>query len=335
MDPRPRRRRIVAALAGAGGASLLFPLLMVSARAQQRLPDKDLHVLVGFTSGGGADIAVRRLATELQRRLGRHIHVENRPGKSGAVVGELLKGAPRDGSVVAFIPSTTLLARLTTKDFPFDPSHDLAPLSLAGTFSMGLAVSPRIGVATLGEYLQWAKQGDADHRRLGTTASDGFIDVLDSVLGKAMDIDFQPIPYVGATPLANDLEDGRLPAAVSAITSLLQHHRGHRLKLLLTSGTHRLRAAGDIPTARELGYPQLETREWVGFFAPAETPIPIVEAWSREIGFTLANNEIKQELFQLGFDVVSSSPEELRTAVTSHLAEWKRRLEAAGIAAAN
>src|SRR5262249_43918382 len=122
------RRRAVAALAGAAGAGLAARPAPGCAQQRPPPPPKEPRVLVGFIRDGGADIAARRIAVELQRRLSRHIHVTNRPGKSGALAGELLKKGPADGSVVAFLPSTTLTTRLISSDFPFDPTVDLAPI---------------------------------------------------------------------------------------------------------------------------------------------------------------------------------------------------------------
>ena len=85
-------------------------------------------MLVGFSAGGGTDVLARVVAQRLERRIGRHVTVENRPGGTGAVVGELLKKAPPDGTLVGFIPSTTLASKLSVNFFPFDPVKDVTPV---------------------------------------------------------------------------------------------------------------------------------------------------------------------------------------------------------------
>jgi tripartite-type tricarboxylate transporter receptor subunit TctC len=326
MKIHPGRRRAVIGLASA----FSLPLSRTS-NAQSLLPTNDLRIFVGFIGGGGTDIVARKVASALERRLGRHVHVENRPSVAGAGIGEILKDAPADGSVVAFVPSTTLVAKLATKEAPIDPSSELAPITMAGTFSLGLAVSPKIGVSTFNEYLQWVKQGDPTRRRLGNTASDAYIGLLDLVVGKSLDVVFTPVSYIGAAPMAIDLEQGRVPAAVSAVASLLQHHRGHRLKILMTSGHHRLRMAPEVPTARELGYPALEIREWFAFFAPPAAPAAILSEWNRQLRLALEGRDLNAELAELGVDVETSSPEDLRARVSSHMSDWQRRLRGAGI----
>ena len=97
---------------------------------------------------------------------------------------------------------------------------------------------------------------------------------------------------------------------MTALTSLLEHHRGGRLKLLLTSGHQRSRIAPDVPTAGELGYPDLEMTEWFGFFAACTTPAPLIAEWNRHVCAVLADREARAELIPLGLEVETSTPEE-------------------------
>ena len=158
------RRRSLFGLAAAAAAT--------PARAETLLPNKTLRLLVGFQANGGTDIICRLIAAQLERRLGRRVVVENKPGGSGGLPGQLTASSAPYGTTLAFLASTTLVAKLGPTEYPFDPQGDLTPISLAGTWPMGLAVSPRIGVGTFAEYLAWLKSGDAERQRFGNTASD-------------------------------------------------------------------------------------------------------------------------------------------------------------------
>src|SRR3954469_2182237 len=116
----PRRRSFLdLAAAAASGA-----------RAETTLPDKTLHLLVGFQANGGTDVICRLIATQLERRLGRRVIVENKPGGSGGLPGQLVAKGPPDGTTLAFLASTTLVAKFGPTEFPFDPQRDLKPVSL-------------------------------------------------------------------------------------------------------------------------------------------------------------------------------------------------------------
>lgn len=315
-------------LAGAFAAPALLP---VRGGAQTALPDRGLRILVGFQANGGTDIVARAIATQLQRRLGRHVLIENKPGDSGAVPGELVKKGSNDGSTLAFLASTTLVSRLRQADLPFNPLVDLAPISLAGNWPMGLAVSPKLGISTFREYLEYLKSDEPDRQKLGTTASDAFVQAFNLMFSKGVGVTMKGVPYRGAAAMVGDLADGRIPAAVSGIVSLLQHHRGGRLKLLMTTGDKRLAVAKDIPTARELGYDGLEVIEWFAYFARAGTPAPLIAAWNNQIRNVLDDRNLQGELTQLGLDVESSTPQEVTARIVSHQKAWKARMEAVGM----
>jgi tripartite-type tricarboxylate transporter receptor subunit TctC len=309
----------------AGG--VLAPALLPNfSRAQTRLPDKGLEFLVGFVANGGVDVVARAIAAPLERRTGRHITIQNRPGKAGAVPGEIVKRSAPDGTTLAFLSSTTLVSRLNQQDFPFDPMRDLTAISLAGTWPIGLAVSSKTDIRTFDEYLKWVWRDDPKHLVLGSTASDTFIDAFSMMVGKSLGVKFQPAAYRGAQPMVNDLSEGRLSAAVSATASLMEGHRSNRLRLLMTTSPKRLSAAPEVPTARELGYPGLEGLEWFAFFAPAKTPAPLITEWNSQIRAVFTEGELKARLTQLGMTSETSTPEEAAARVVDHLGLWKDRM---------
>jgi tripartite-type tricarboxylate transporter receptor subunit TctC len=331
MPSRSFARRSL--LAGAACTSLLTPLSR--AHAQTTLPDKGLQMLTGFVTGGGTDIIARRIAVAIERRVGRHVVVANRPGGIGSVPGEMLKRDSGDGSVVALLASTTLVSGLMIPNFPFDPLTDLAPISLAGTWPMALAVSPKLGIRTFEEYLAWAKGDDAQRRRLGSTASDGFIQAFSLMVGKEVGIKFEPAPYRGSAPMVYDLQDGRLDAAVSGLVSLLEQHRGGRVRLLMTTAPKRLETLPNVPTARELGYPGLEDLEWFGFFSSAKTPAPLIEEWNRQITAVLTDPAQIAELAQFGMSAETTSPRDTAARIVDHLTRWKAVMQSVGMRPVN
>ena len=292
-------------------------------------------MLVGFAANGGTDTIAHAIVPTIERRVGRHMTIADHPGAAGAGPGEMLKKDSGDGSTVAFMASTTLISKLATPDFPFDPLTDVKAISLAGTWPIALAVSPKLGIRTFDEYLRWLRGDDPKRLKLGSTASDVFIQAFSLMVGKALGITFQPSPYRGTVPLTDDLRDGRLSAAVSGVVSLLEQHRGGGLRLLMVTSPERLPVAPDIPTARELGYPGLEDLEWFAFFASAKTPAPLIAEWNRQIRIVLTDKELIARVEQTGMTVETSTPEEAQARVASHLDTWKRHLQEVGMPPAN
>ena len=321
------KRRSVMAF-GALAAPLIIPGL---ARAQSLLPGKSLRFLVGFEAGGGGDLTARAIATQVERRLSRHVIVENRTGQSGAVPGEIMKKAPPDGSQLALMSSTTLIAKLTMRDYPFDPLKDIAPVIQVGDFPIAFAVSRKLGVSTFDEYLKWLKDGDASRRKIAVSSNVAFIKVLNVLLGNAIGEALEAVSYRGPIAAVADVEQGRIPASCNTVTSLLPAHRGGRVKILMTTGAKRLQVANDIPTASELGYPQLDMREWFAFFAPPATSPAIITEWNHRLSLAIGDAAVGDVLRPLGLELETSTPSELAARVASHQMEWERRMKNAGM----
>lgn len=308
-------------------------MLLRTARGQSVLREKDLRIFVGFEAGGGADAVARAIAPQLQRRSSRRVIVENRTGSFGAMPGEIVRKAGPDASELALLSSTTLISRLVTQSFPFDPSKDLAPITKVGNFPIAFAVSPTLGIESFKDYLDWMSQGDATRRRIAVSSNTTFVEVLNVLLRRSIGQSLEPIHYRGVGPILGDLRDGRIPATVNTLTSLLPPHRGRRVRILMTTGARRLSVAPGIPTALELGYPALDMAEWFAVFASPSTPAPLVAQLNRRLRSVIEDREMVELLKPLGLQVETSTPDELAALIEAHRRAWLARLEATGIKA--
>jgi len=311
------------------------PALITRVALGQSPPrEKDIRIFVGFEAGGGADSVARTIAVQLQRRLSRRVIVENRPGSFGALPGELIKKAGPDGAELGLLSSTTLISRLTTKGFPFDPTKDLAPLTKVGNYSIAFAVSPTLGIETFKDYVGWISQGDPQRRRIAVSSNTTFVEVLNVLLRRSIGESLEPVHYRGIQAILGDLRDGRIPATVNTLTSLLPPHRGRRARILMTTGARRLSAAPGIPTALELGYQTLDMEEWFAFFASPATPEPLVAQLNRRLRAAIEDREVVELLQPLGLEVETTPPGELTTLIETHRRAWQARLADTGVAAA-
>jgi tripartite-type tricarboxylate transporter receptor subunit TctC len=310
------------------GAALAAPAIV---SAQSGLPDRTLRIVIGFAAGGGSDAMARLIATGLERRVGRRVTVENRPGGTGAAAGEALKYGGADGTMVAFMPSPSLVARLFTPSYPFDPMTDLAPITTAGTYIDAFAVSPKIEARTVAEYVAWLKGGEAGRNKIGATATDAMLQYYTRALGREFGVPMEGQAFRGTAPLVNDMEAGRVPAGVAGLTSFLVAHRGNRVRILATSGSKRVSVAPDLPTAAEAGYPGLTMEEWYGFFAAASMPPALVDLWNGALVATLQDREVREQLAQLGLEVETSTPAVCADRLAAHMKKWQATLQALGM----
>jgi len=222
-----------------------------------------------------------------------------------------------------------VMAKLTLPQMNHDPFEDHLPISLLGTFQLALAVSPGLGPKTVAEFVAWAK-ANPKQANYGTTAMGSLPHFFGVLLARGTGVDFQAVAYRGAAPLVQDLSGGQIPAGTGALTDFLEHHRGGRLRILATSGTARPPAAPELPTFSELGFRDIVGSSWLGFFAPARTPRPIIDAFNREIAAVVALPDIKDRLIQLGLEPRTTTPEEFDTLRRADAAKWKAVVDASG-----
>lgn len=314
-------RRSLLAL-GAGAA-----LAPAAGRAQSAIPDKAVRLLLGAGTGGGLDQMARLIAPQLERRTGRHVTIEYRSGGTGPTVAEAIKSGPGDGSHLALMPTTTVGVLIASKS----DAPDIAPISLIGSFPMALAVSTRIGVSSLEEYVAWLKAGDAQRATLGTAATADpslrlFAKMLDRDLGVALNV----VAIRNPSAMMTDLESGRLPAAMATVPTLFTAHRGGRVRILMTTGAGPMKVPPRLPTALELGLKDFELREWYCFVTSGKAPKATVDAWNGHIRDVLEDRGLKGELTQLGLDLETSTPEEAGQRIAAQAELWKTRMEALG-----
>lgn len=311
-----------------GASALAAPLASVRAD-QTGLPDKPIKILVGFPAGGGTDVMARFIADALKQRTGRNVIIDNKAGASGTIAVETLKNSPPDGTVIAYVPSATIVQKLTMESVPFDPLTDLLPITLAGTVQTAFCVSPTIGVNSLPEYIEWLKKNPT-RQSFGTTALGSFTHFFGVMAGREIGIPLEPVPYRGAAPLVADLQGGHIAAGCGGITDFLEHHRAGKVKVIFTSGLKPTTSAPEIPTATQLGYPKLNILGWYVFFAPAKLPAGLNEAWGRELQAVLRSPEVTRKLVELGLDIETSTPTEFTQRMTADLARWKTIIDSIG-----
>src|SRR6185369_8779233 len=305
------------------GAALAAPAI---GRADTALPDKTLRILIGFPAGGGSDVMARFIAEALKQRTGRNVIIDNKAGASGTLAGEALKNSPPDGTTVCFMPSATVVQKLTMASIPFDPQTDLAPITLAGTVQTAFCVSPTIGVNSLPEYIEWLKKNPT-RNGFGTTALGSFTHFFGVMAGQAIGIPLEPVPYRGAAPLVADLQGGHIAAGCGGITDFLEHHRAGKVKVIFTSGQKPTTSAPEIPTIAQLGHPNISILGWYFFCAGPKTPPSLIEAWGNELRGVLKLAEIEKRMTDFGLDVETSTPAAFSQRMAADLKRWKEIID--------
>jgi tripartite-type tricarboxylate transporter receptor subunit TctC len=299
------------------------------AQAQAKF-DKPIRILVGFAPGGTADIIARVVAEKMSASVGQPVIVENRPGAIGRITADAVKAAAPDGTMIMVMPIGPMaVVPHVYKDITYDPIKDFTPIALGATFQFAIAAGPASGAKTWTEFAAWARANPtkAAYATSGAGSLPHFFGVL---LGRGIGVEMVHVPYKGSAAYLNDLVGGQVPAAVDAIADLTELHRAGKVQVLASSGATRSTALPDVPTFNELGVKGVEAMGWFGFFAPAKTPQPIVDALNQAINKALQSPDVAEKLSKLGMDPATGTPEQFAAIVAADYAKWGPIVKASG-----
>jgi tripartite-type tricarboxylate transporter receptor subunit TctC len=292
---------------------------------------KTLKVVVAFPPGGAVDVAARLYTEALRKATGATIIVENKTGAGGRLGTQFVKEAAPDGATLLFSPSSILTVYPHVyKSLPFDSLKDFAPIAPACEYVFGLGVGPATPAKTMPEFLEWARQNrdKASYGSPGAGTSPHFIRVM---LSRAANAPLTHVPYRGGANALQDVVAGHLAAMVTTLPNLIQPHKTGRLRILAHSGQARLKDLPDVPTFKELGYAKLDVQESFGFFAPAGTPTPLLDALSSAIAAAGRSPEVQEGLAKLGFEPAAVADRAKFSAmIQQELKQWGEIVKSVG-----
>jgi tripartite-type tricarboxylate transporter receptor subunit TctC len=221
-----------------------------------------------------------------------------------------------------------VMAPLTFKNIRYQPLKDFKPVARIASFYESVAVPFSAPAGTIAEWLALARQ-DPKHQSYGVPAPGSLPQFIGVQLATVSKTPLLPVPYKGAAPLAQDLIGGQLAAGVLPIADLVQHN-GKRVKILAVNGTRRSDQLPDVPTLKELGFPQFDDLEWTGFFVPAGTPRAIVLQLQAATQKVVGLKDVREALTKMGTEADYGTAELLEKRVVDDLAAWGPVVKASG-----
>ncbi len=308
--------------------------LALAGLAQAQVPTNRgaVKLVVGFPAGGSADVLARIMADKLKEELGTTVVVDNRVGAGGTIAAEYVKTQPGDGLTVLLGTSHMMvMASLTTKTVRYDALKDFKPVARLSSFYESIAVPFGAPGTSIAGWLESARN-DPKYANYGVPAPGSLPQFIGYQLGAAAKTKLLAVPYRGAAPVAADLIGGQLAAGVIPIADLLQHN-GVRVRILAVNGARRSSQLPDVPTLKELGFPQFDDLEWVGLFVPATTPSATVAQLQAATAKVVGMKEVRDALLKMGTESDYAPGEVLEKRIIGDTAQWAPVIKASGFSA--
>lgn len=311
------------------GAALVS-LAAVAAAAETAYPTRTIRILVTIPPGGAPDIAARLLAQKLHESLGQPVVVENKPGANGNVAGDFVAKAAPDGyTLILAADSLITINPHVYSKMPFDPLKHLVPVASVATNQFFLSVNPKLPVKTLPEFVDYARK--ANPPLLYASGGPGSQHQLGiEMLKQRAGIDLVHVPFRGGAPAGMSTVAGETHVVLAGASNAPLLRSG-QLRGLATTGTRRSPLFPDMPTIAEF-YPGYDLTIWLGLFAPAATPEPILAKLRAETQKALSSSELAEKLNVTGMlQPLLASPEEFAALIRRDYEKYGKLVREIGV----
>ncbi len=318
--------RVALAILSLGGVAL-----GQSAAAQEPYPSRPITVVAPFPPGGVADLTARPVGAAMEKALRQPVGVVNKTGAAGAVGMQFVATSKPDGYTLLLALSSISIIPEADKLFGRPPAFTVdqfAPIALISADPTVLVVRAESPWKTAREFIEDARKrpGQISYSSSGIY---GTLHMATELLSHAAGINLRHVPYPGAGPALTAVLGGHVDALASGPAVVLPHIKAGKLRALAGWGERRVAALPDVPTFKELGYPEAEFYIWAGLFAPRGTPEPVLQKLRDALRVAVNDPEFKSAMDKLQTPVAFKQGEEFQKffeADARRLAEGVRKV---------
>jgi tripartite-type tricarboxylate transporter receptor subunit TctC len=310
--------------------STLAVMFLGAAIANAQYPNKTIQIINPFPPGAVTDIVARLLTPKLSAALGQQVIIINKAGGGGAVGIQAAKEAAPDGYTILVTPPPIVLIPIVNKNSGFT-LKDFAPLVLATSSPNTTVVKSDAPWKSFEEFVAEAKKdpGALTYGSAGPGTTPHFIGELVKLKTK---IDMTHVPLGSESAAATAVLGGHVNIAFLTLGTTRSHIEAGTLRALAVASNKRLKDFPNIPTTVEKGFPELNLKVWVGFFAPAKTPASITKRLAAAISESLKDPEVASNIEKAQALVENLGPQETVKFLAEEERKWSEVARVANIA---
>jgi tripartite-type tricarboxylate transporter receptor subunit TctC len=295
-----------------------------SQKATAPYTTQPIRLVVPNAPGGPTDTVARIVGQKLSERLGVPVIIDNRPGATGTIGGDLVAKSAPDGRTLLLASSSAFVSTpILVPNAPYDGRRDFAPITAVVSVPYLLLVNPASGINGVRDLLSLAKAkpGSLNYGSAGNGSTSHLVGALFTSMAG---IEAVHIPYKGSSLAAADLIGGRLQFEFEAIAGGIQYVKSGRLKAIGISSVKRMSSMPDLPTIAESGVRGFEATVTHGICATAKTPPALVARVNRELVAAIRTPDAHEKLTAIGAEIVANSPEEYQALIRAEIPRWEK-----------
>ena len=318
------------------GAALAAGLLATGtpqAQTASTYPQKSIRLVVPFPPGGYADNLSRLIAADLTQTFGHPVVVENRAGAGGMIGADAVAKSVPDGyTLVMGTIGTHAINSALYRKMNYDALKDFAPIAFVADAETVLVVPPASASRTVAALIAQAK-ARPDQVTFASAGPGSTSHLTGELFKSATETAIVHVPYKGNSPALTDLMAGQVSLSFATMQTALPFIRSGKLAALATLGASRSAALPAVPTLEEAGVKGVPARNWIGLFAAAGTPEPILARLAGETDRIMRSPDIQAKLQNEGLKYTAMGPEAFASFVRTEAAQWAKVVRAVGVQA--
>jgi tripartite-type tricarboxylate transporter receptor subunit TctC len=317
------RRTLVIAL---GAVALVS---VPPATLAQSYPTKPIRIVVSAAPGGSPDIISRLMSPKLTEALGQPIVIDNRAGASGRIAVEIAAKAAPDGHTLLMVTSSTACVEVMSRRPQHEIARDFSPISLVGTVTSVLLVTPSVPATSVRELVALAKSrpGVLKHGSSGPGSSSHLPAELFKIRTST---NILHVPYKASSQAVVGLMAGEIDVMFSPITAVMSMIKSGKLRALGITSVKRTALALDLPTISET-LPGFEFLLWQGLMAPAKTPPEILSKLNTAVIKVLNTSVVQEGMAAIGNEPRGTSRLELSAFVNDYMKQIREVVRISGV----
>ena len=296
----------------------------------QTYPNKPITLVVPAPPGGVVDATGRLLGEAMSRQLGQPVVIDNRGGASGNIGYSHAARATGDGYTLLTSYSAFHLGNPSLFPKPGWAQSDFVPIAMAAVATNVIAVHPSIPANTLGELIAYLK-ANPDKVSYASQGSGSLAHVGTEIFKAQTATSIVHVPYRGSGPAIQDMLSGQVQLFITTPPSVMQHIQAGKLKGIAVTGKSRHPGLPQVPTTAEAGLPGFELEGWVAIFAPAATPVDVVNRLAAAVKASVETPDVISKAKVAGLEIRFLHPAALQDLVRAETAGWANTIKSANI----
>ena len=311
--------------------SLIGLVISFNGKAQS-YPNQPIRLVIPFAAGGPSDVLARGFSHKLGESLGQPIIIDNKPGAGTNLAAEFVAKSKADGyTIFLMMVGTQAINETLYKKLSYNTIKDFSPISLVASSSLMLVANPSVPVKSVADLIAYLKTNPGKIN-FGSSGTGTPLHLGGELFNVQAGTTLNHVPYKGAAPALTDVLGGQIQTAMVGTPAALPFVKTGKLTAIGVTSLKRSSNAPEIPAIAET-LPKFEVELVYAMVAPAGTPKDIINKLNSQLVSVLNNPEIKSQLNSKGFDLTSSSPEQLGEYIKSEVSKWAPIVKKSGATA--